>query len=290
VRWGSSFSEYFNITSGVRQGGVLSPVLFSVYVDRIIGNLQDSGYGCVIGAEYFGCVMYADDLVLISHSVCIMQKMVNMCIDELNCLGLTLNVKKSCFLRFGPRYMRPCAPIMMHANQIKFVDKAKYLGVFLCSGKRFGVDLQPAKSNFYSSFNNIFHRVSMCKNELVALHLISAYCKPYLIYGTECIDLNITQIRSIEHTWQTAISHIFHINGADVRSVCDYITDVPFSNMLLSRRLKFVSGLRDVNNSRLQYLFNVTAKHELLKVMRLDHSIPMTRLWDDVCRHCVLFT
>jgi len=59
------------------------------------------------------------------------------------------------------------------------------------------------------------------------LSFISAYCKPYLLYGSECMDLNITQIRSIEHTWQTVISHIFHIKGADVRNVCNYVTDVP---------------------------------------------------------------
>jgi hypothetical protein len=94
VKWGSSLSQFFNITSGVRQGGVLSPILFSIYVDSIIQRLRLSGYGCVIGTEFFGCIMYADDLVLITHSICILQKMIDICADELDCLGLTFNVKK----------------------------------------------------------------------------------------------------------------------------------------------------------------------------------------------------
>jgi len=54
-----------------------------------------SGFGCVIGGEFFGCIMYADDLALVSHSVCVLQKMIDICVDELNCIGLSFNVKKS---------------------------------------------------------------------------------------------------------------------------------------------------------------------------------------------------
>jgi len=65
-----------------------------------------SGYGYVIGGEFFGSIMYAYDLVLVSHSVCVLQKVIDICVDELNYIGLSFNVKKSCLLRFGPRYMR----------------------------------------------------------------------------------------------------------------------------------------------------------------------------------------
>jgi len=97
VGWGSAVSAYFSLTCGVRQGGVLSPVLFSIYVDRIIEHLRMSGYGYVIGGEFFRCIMCADDLVLVSHSFCVLQMMIDICVDELNCIGLSFNVKKSRF-------------------------------------------------------------------------------------------------------------------------------------------------------------------------------------------------
>jgi len=79
-----------------------------------------TGYGCVIGGEFLGYIMYADDLVLVSHSVCVLQKMIGICVDELNCIGLTFNVKKSCLLRFiGPRYMHVCEPITLYDNRPK---------------------------------------------------------------------------------------------------------------------------------------------------------------------------
>jgi len=66
VKRGSSFSEFGRIAAGVRQGGVLSPVLFAVYVDDIIVNLRSSGFGCCFAGEYIGVLMYADDLLLMS--------------------------------------------------------------------------------------------------------------------------------------------------------------------------------------------------------------------------------
>jgi len=68
------------------------------------------------------------------------------------------------------------------------------------------------------------------------------------------MDLNVTQIRSIEHTWQTVISHIFHNKGADVRNVCNYVTDVSLDSILLNRRMRFISGLCYVNNAILQFM------------------------------------
>jgi len=59
------------------------------------------------------------DLVLVSHSVCVLQKMIDICVDALNCIGLSFNVKKSCLLRFGPRYMRVCEPITLYDNRPK---------------------------------------------------------------------------------------------------------------------------------------------------------------------------
>ena len=66
VRWGQSLSKLVRLTTGVRQGGVLSPVLFAVYVNDIITRVESSGYGCEIAGNCVGILMYADDLLLIS--------------------------------------------------------------------------------------------------------------------------------------------------------------------------------------------------------------------------------
>ena len=74
VRWGQYTSCLFAVTDGVRQGGVLSPLLFCIYTDDIIQSLMSLRLGCYLNDCYIGCIMYADDLILISSSVCEMQK------------------------------------------------------------------------------------------------------------------------------------------------------------------------------------------------------------------------
>ena len=67
-------SANLRVLSGVRQGGVLSPLLFNCYVDHIISQLKYSGLGCHYANCYVGCIMYADDLLLMSSSVLELQK------------------------------------------------------------------------------------------------------------------------------------------------------------------------------------------------------------------------
>ena len=61
-------SESFDITNGTRQGSVLSPTLFSVYLDELLGQLRQLGVGCHVGVLWYGAVCYADDLMLLAPS------------------------------------------------------------------------------------------------------------------------------------------------------------------------------------------------------------------------------
>ena len=48
VQWGSTLSNAFTAVNGVRQGGILSPLLFNVYVDDMSGQLSSLKTGCNI--------------------------------------------------------------------------------------------------------------------------------------------------------------------------------------------------------------------------------------------------
>jgi len=59
-------SDYFLAVNGVKQGGVLSPVLFCLYVDGLLVKLSMAGIGCFVGSNFFEALAYADDIVLLA--------------------------------------------------------------------------------------------------------------------------------------------------------------------------------------------------------------------------------
>jgi hypothetical protein len=68
VRWNSALSKIIAVKSGVRQGGVLSPSIFNVFINAIITNLRLADVGCHIHGSFVGCLLYADDIILLSES------------------------------------------------------------------------------------------------------------------------------------------------------------------------------------------------------------------------------
>ena len=74
VRWNTALSQILRVRSGVRQGGVLSSSLFNIYADMFINNAVASNNGCYLNRCCVSCIMYADDLMLLSPSVTGLQK------------------------------------------------------------------------------------------------------------------------------------------------------------------------------------------------------------------------
>ena len=75
---------FFTLTCGIRQGGVLSPHLFAIYIDDVVGRIELSNIGCCIKLKFVSTLLYADDIILISPSVVSLQKLLFVCELELN--------------------------------------------------------------------------------------------------------------------------------------------------------------------------------------------------------------
>ena len=75
VRLGSTSTSSFRVSNGVKQGGILSSMLFSVNIDQLSIRLNTSSIGGDIGGHLINYLCYADDLCLISLSSAGMQSM-----------------------------------------------------------------------------------------------------------------------------------------------------------------------------------------------------------------------
>ena len=125
AEWGAGKSDFFQATNGFKQGSIISPILFTVYVDELIARLQASGLGCNIGRSYIGVLGYADDLTLLSPSVNALSKMVGICEEYAKEYYIVLNCKKTVGIQFGIR-CNNCV-IKLNGNKIIWQRSVKHL-------------------------------------------------------------------------------------------------------------------------------------------------------------------
>jgi hypothetical protein len=79
VEWGDHLSALFNVRNGVKQGGVLSPILFSLYICELVEKLSKTEMGCHMGHIFMGAFAYADDVILLSPTLGALKKTLKVC-------------------------------------------------------------------------------------------------------------------------------------------------------------------------------------------------------------------
>ena len=251
VKWNGVMSNYFKLECGVRQGSVLSPHLFAVYLDDIAKLMPFSQKMCL--------VMYADDILLLAPSVSQLQKLFSMCELELNYLGMSINAKKSCCLRIGQRCDISCINIKTADGAcLPWVKEFRYLGVYIVQSRNFKCSLSENKKSFYRSLNAIYGKVGGFASEQVILQLIISKCVPVLLYGLEACNLTVSDSRSVDFTFVRFMMKLFKTSNNSIVSEClNYFgVDLP-SVLILKRKLKFIEKYCSTVNFLCMYCASV---------------------------------
>ena len=108
VQWGHCMSSMFTVLNGVRQGGILSPVLFNAFVDDLSIALQNVQAGCFFKEVNFNHLIYADDTVLLAPSPSGLQKLLDVCETFAKENELVYNTKKTVCMCFSSQANRVC--------------------------------------------------------------------------------------------------------------------------------------------------------------------------------------
>ncbi len=129
VRWESIHSHNFNFTNNVIQGGVISPILFCIYMDGLLHELENNGVGCYMGAVFVGATGYADDLKLLTPSVNALNILVNICKNYAAKYDVMFNANKRLLIIYKCTRRKPRDP-NIYINNVKIprVNEVIHLG------------------------------------------------------------------------------------------------------------------------------------------------------------------
>ena len=76
--------------------------------------------------QYFGCILYADDILLMSHSINAMRMMLIICHQFALDFDVKFNTMKLMVMRVGERYGIDCAPLTLDGCNLQYVQSLKY--------------------------------------------------------------------------------------------------------------------------------------------------------------------
>ena len=188
VKLDEGLTPEFPSNIGVKQGCVISPTLFNLYLNDLPDIFGDREADLpVINGKKVNCLMYADDIAILSTSMNGLQH----CLDKLHnyCTRWHLNIntdktKIVIFNKTGRRYDN--MHFKINDAQIEIVKEMKYLGIVFnnnCSYQSATDNLRgkamKALFKLYKSFGNVTPSIQTC------IHLFEAMIKPILLYNSE---------------------------------------------------------------------------------------------------------
>ena len=218
VRWNSVMSENFDCSNGIKQGGVLSPVLFCVYMDELLGRLRDSGIGCFVGNLFCGALSYADDLAILAPTHYATCQLLNTCESFANEFHVLFNSAKSHLLYFSPhpRMRRSNKLFLINGETIDFVDSAIHLGTYI--GKNANVlSMRRVSSELYTKMNTVKSLYKHCSVDVLRA-LFKSYCTSF--FGSPLWNLGRVEFDELFICYKKCVKHLL---GLDMRTRSMYL-------------------------------------------------------------------
>ena len=177
----SSFLENFN---GVRQGGILSPKLFSVYIDDLSNLLISLCVGCFLNNVCFNLVFYADDLCLMAPCAIALQELLNTCHRYSIIADFNFNALKSFCIAFTPKFFKLFFPkLYINTAPNPYTDSLKYLGFIFTNSHKDDSDVLRQMRMLHSRSYRLVRLFYSCsRNVLIELgrSFCGSFCRSYL--------------------------------------------------------------------------------------------------------------
>lgn len=279
VKWKNEISESFNIRNGVKQGGVLSPILFSIYFDELLYRLKKSEVGCYIGDQFLGALAYADDVVLLAPTTTAANIMLTEAVKFAAEYNVSFNASKTKHVLFND--YDSVANVTIGSTIISSIQTELHLGNTV--GKTYNSEnISNCIRNFNSKVNKLVATFSNCDFK-VKYKLFKTYCMP--LYGSQLWDLSSNEMDKFYVTWRKAIRRVLNVpyttHCALLPLICE---DSPIDRQIENRILKFLNNIYKcaTNNTCVKIAFKI-----MLEGSKSSISNSVTTLCDkyQICRY-----
>ena len=257
--WNHAISSSFPIHQGVRQGAILSPLLYSIFVDELLELLTTSGLGVSIDTIYCGAPMYADDLALVADSPEELQAMLNIVCTYAGKWHYNLNAGKSFVMIFGES---PCSRTHARSSrnwylgneEVEEADEVHHLGILrsvsLSTISRTTERCTAGRSAFFA-LNSVGSRLG-CLHPVTSHRLYSTLCLPIMLYGSELWSLTNAELNIFERTHRKILRTIQGLpTRCPTTALQSLIGSRSITSFISQRQLTFINSIFNMQSSDL---------------------------------------
>lgn len=132
VRINGISMDFFDVKCGLKQGCLLSPLLFNLYINDLVHEMKQLNVGVEIGDEKICVLMYADDVILFANNEEELQSLLSCLALWCDRNGLKINKDKSKIIHFRrPASQRSNFVFSCGDIHLDYTHQYKYLGLIL---------------------------------------------------------------------------------------------------------------------------------------------------------------
>ena len=186
---GKENSREFRIERGVRQGCIISPILFNLYSEYMIQEALGKLEGISVNGVNINNIRYADDAVLIADSLKKLQKMIDSVNEACKAYAMAINVKKTKVMVISQKGNAQCK-VLLNQVELEQVKRYKYLGSWISEDLKCGEELisriEMAKAASWKN-EELLRKNFSTQTKLM---IINCYIFSVLNYGAECWTWN----------------------------------------------------------------------------------------------------
>jgi hypothetical protein len=241
----SPFAE-FEINCGVKQGGILSPFLFNIFLNDLIEECTKLNIGACIGNVNVSIIVYADDIILISPIDSHLQKLLNVCTEYSNKWLIKFNPSKSNIISFG-KSLFPNRNFYLSDKILNETKSFEYLGIEINNDFDFNSLAITKFDKVQKSILSLSYLGLTPKgiSPHLKAFLYKTYCLSQFIYGLETSTLNIKTRNIINLKQNTLIRQLIGINKySHISDILKCLRIYDFHDLYISSKLSFLEMIK----------------------------------------------
>ena len=265
VKWCGKFSQRFPVSNGVRQGGVSSGIFFAVYIDKLLGILRSSKFGCHIDNVFLGAMVFADDIFLLSASRSGLQEMVNICHEFAAARNLKFGTnpdpkkaKTKCII-FSKKRKNSQLPanIVLNGVILPWVSQVKHLGHTLQADNSMKVDMAMKRGAFIGKVNSLLQEFHAVPSE-VLIKILNIYATS--LYGSNTWDLLSSECDRLYKSFNVAIRKVLDVDRCTHRYMIEPLSGSQHLKVMLeSRYATFYKTLVTSKKTTIRFMSRLAA-------------------------------